>query len=142
MEFKNAWGSISITSDMFSYSIKPDLEETLRMFAHHGLKHLHWGNDWNSEILYSKNVIEHYRQLIESYGLKCIDVHGTSTLIIKLDALDDCDLNKYIQLLRNRIEFCSAVGGDIVVIHPPNIEGINFKGARQIMEKSTKVFKA
>jgi sugar phosphate isomerase/epimerase len=63
----------------------------------------------------------------------------TSTSTININALDDCALNKYIQLLRNRIEFCSAVGGDVVVIHPPKMEG-NLKSASQIMERSTRVF--
>ncbi len=112
---------VSITSDMFDYSFKPTKERKLRLFADYGFKHIHWCDDWYSEILYTKQNMEHYRQLLESCGLQCVDVHGCETETILIDAEEKDALNKYIQLLQNRIEFCSAIGGDAVVIHTPSV---------------------
>lgn len=53
--------------------------------------------------------------------------------------MDNQIFNKYIQLLQNRIKFCSAVGGDVVVIHPPDI-GCDRKGAGCKIERSIRAF--
>lgn len=139
MKFNNDLGNISIATDMFNYSIKPEFEKKLQLFAEYGIKYVHWGDDWNKEIFYSKHTIELYRQLIELHGIKCIDVHGVSTPIINIDAVNNQIFTKYIQLLQNRIEFCSAVGGDVVVVHPPNI-GSDRKEASRKIERSIRAF--
>lgn len=112
---------VSITSDMFDYSFKPTKERKLQLFADYGFKYIHWCDDWQSEILYTKQKVEHSRRLLESCGLQCVDVHACETETILIDAEERDALNKYIQLLQNRIEFCSAVGGDAVVIHTPSV---------------------
>lgn len=111
----------SITSDMFDYSFKPEKKRKLQLFADCGFKYINWCDDWYGEILYTKQNIELYRQLIESFGLKCIDVHGCETETILIDAEEKDAFDKYIRLLQNRIEFCSAIGGDAVVIHTPSV---------------------
>ncbi len=109
----------SITTDMFNYSFQLDLETKLRLFADQGFRFLHWCDDWNNGLLYSKEDFKLFRQLVESHGLKCQDVHGSDAPGIKIGSRDEGAFEKYVQLLRNRIEFCSAIGGDAVVVHPP-----------------------
>jgi sugar phosphate isomerase/epimerase len=130
---------ISITSDMFNYSIRPELEKKLGLFAKYGFKYIHWCDDWNSGVSYSNETMQRYRRLIEACGVKCIDVHGSTSPILNIEAEDDQVFSKYVELLRNRIEFCSAVGGDVVVIHPPNIEGNSMK-AHLKLERSLRAF--
>jgi len=109
----------SITSDMFNKSFKLDIKTKLRLFAEYGFKYIHWCDDWNNEVLYSRENIGQYKRLIESSGLKCIDVHGTETSAVHIASEEENRLDHYVKLLENRIEFCSVVGGDSVVIHPP-----------------------
>jgi sugar phosphate isomerase/epimerase len=109
----------SITTDMFNYSFQLDLETKLRLFASQGFRFLHWCDDWNNGVLYSKEDVKLFCQLLESHGLKCQDVHGSDAPGIKIGSQDEGAFEKYVQLLRNRIEFCSAIGGDSVVVHPP-----------------------
>jgi sugar phosphate isomerase/epimerase len=131
----------SITSDMFNYSFKPEMEKKLRLFADHGFQYIHWCDDWNNDVLYTQQNIELYSQLIESTGLKCIDVHGVATRTICICADGREERDKYTQLLKNRIVFCSATGGDAVVIHPPNVEGgserfgRNLENSLEILDK-------
>jgi len=122
----------SITSDMFNYSFKPEMEKKLRLFADHGFQYIHWCDDWNNDVLYTQQNIELYSQLIESTGLKCIDVHGAATRTICICADGREERDKYTQLLKNRIVFCSATGGDAVVIHPPNVEGGSERFSRKL----------
>ena len=109
----------SITTDMFNYSFKLDMDAKLALFADKGFRFIHWCDDWNNGVLYSGKDIEIYRQVVESCGLKCLDVHGSDAPGVKIGAQDDRALEEFVRLLENRIEFCSAIGGDAVVVHPP-----------------------
>jgi len=132
---------ISITSDMFNYSFKPKMETKLRLFADHGFQYIHWCDDWNNDVLYTQQNIELYSRLIESAGLKCIDVHGAATGTICICAEGQEERDKYTQLLENRILFCSATGGDAVVIHPPDDKG-GSKSLSQKLDKSLEILDA
>ena len=128
---------VSITSDMFNYSFKIEMVKKLQLFAEHGFKHIHWCDDWNNDAVYGQKEIGRYSQLIGTAGLRCIDVHGTATLRIRIDAEEDELQDQYVRLLENRIEFCSSVGGDAVVIHPPLTRG---EGYSSSLRRSLRVF--
>jgi len=112
---------VSITSDMFNYSFRPRMDRKLVLFADHGFEYLHWCDDWSNDTLYHEEDMKHYRRLVDDAGLRCLDVHGTATDSISIDA-DDSARKAYVKLLENRVEFCSVMDGDSVVIHPPRYE--------------------
>lgn len=97
----------------------------LGLFKKYCFEYIHWCDDWNNNTIYTEKNIQQFCQLVESYGLRCLDVHGAATPIIRIDAEEESMLNKYIQLLENRIKFCAALGGDAVVIHPLSNKDIN-----------------
>jgi len=109
----------SITTDMFNYSYQLDRETKLELFASRGFRFIHWCDDWNNGALYSDEDIKLHCQIVESSGLKCLDVHGSDAPGVKIGTSDQSARKEYVRLLENRIEFCSAIGGDAVVIHPP-----------------------
>lgn len=113
-------GGFSITSDMFNYSFKPGLEEKLGLFREYGFEYLHWCDNWNDDVAYTREEMKQYANLITDVGLTCLDVHGTATQTARIDSADDRAHRQYVKLLRNRVEFCSAIGGDSVVVHPPH----------------------
>jgi len=110
---------LSVTTDMFNYTYKPRMEEKFRLFKDHGFDYVHWCDDWDNERLYSREDMNLYRWLLDDRGLTCLDVHGTATQTARIDADDQAGHSAYVKLLKNRIEFCSKVGGDAVVVHPP-----------------------
>jgi len=111
----------SVTSDMFNYSFRPSLEEKLSLFRDHGFQHLHWCDNWNDDVLYTRDEMRQYARLIADAGLTCLDVHGTATHDIRIDSGYAAAHRIYVKLLRNRVEFCSEAGGDAVVVHPPHL---------------------
>jgi sugar phosphate isomerase/epimerase len=129
----------SITSDMFNYSSRPSMERKLSLFAEHGFEYLHWCDDWNNDVLYSADDMSRYARLVESSGLRCLDVHGTATGEISIDAWDEGAQRAYIRLLKNRIEFCSYLGGDAVVVHPPRLKAPRLSSR---LERSYEVLEA
>jgi len=130
---------VSITSDMFNYHFKPGMERKLQLFAEHGFGYIHWCDDWDNDLIYTREEMVTYSMLIESAGLECLDVHGTATGTIRIDSEDNGAFETYIKLLENRIEFCYTVGGDAVVIHPPRYGGSELSWR---IDRSTKVIDA
>lgn len=112
----------SITSDMFNYSTMPGMKEKLSLFLDYGFEYLHWCDDWANDKMYSRSEMNAYRKLLDNIGLTCLDVHGTATRRYSIDTQDPDDHKIYIKLLENRIEFTAVVGGDAVVVHPPDYE--------------------
>jgi len=107
---------------MFNYSFKPKMERKFQLFVDFGFKYLHWCEDWNKGTIYTRQQMESYCELLDSFGWTCIDVHGVATTTYHLGVREKSAIDMYIQLLENRLEFCSIVGGDAIVIHPPNVE--------------------
>ena len=130
---------VSITTDLFNYSLKPTAEEKLRLFAEFGFEYIHWCDDWNNEVFYPEQDIKRYGQLLDSTGLRCLDVHGTATKNVRIDALEERELKAYIRLLENRIHFCASVGGNAVVIHCPSGKA-GSQGLRLGLNRSLWVF--
>ncbi len=110
---------MSITTDMFNYSYKLDREAKLGLFASRGFTHIHWCDDWSNGVLYSANDMRLHTQVVRSSGLKCQDVHGCDAPEVKIGSSDPSAQKEYVRLLKNRVEFCCAIGGDAVVVHPP-----------------------
>lgn len=126
---------MSITTDMFNYSFKLDMPTKLDLFASRGFRFVHWCDDWNNGVIYSKKDMRLFREIVESCGLKCLDVHGSDAPEIKIGSSSQSAQDEYIQLLGNRMEFCSAVGGDSVVVHPPK-EASGFDRSVQVLERA------
>lgn len=118
---------LSVTTDMFNYWYRPSLDEKLALFKKHGFDFLHWCDNWNDDVLYTDDQMREYADTMIDHGLTCLDVHGTATHIYSIDALDHAGLEGYIKLLENRVTFCSVVGGDAVVVHPPVVYGPNLE---------------
>lgn len=114
---------LSVTTDMFNYSFNPDLDEKLALFKKHGFDYLHWCDNWNDDVIYSKEDMRKFTEAIDDHDLVCLDVHGTATREIRIDS----GLPEYVKLLENRIQYCHIVGGDAVVVHPPSTSGANLE---------------
>ncbi len=128
-----------VTSDMFNYHFNPPMDRRLRLFREYGFEFIHWCDNWNDDVHYSDQDIKRYCCLIKEAGLKCIDVHGTATDMIRIDTADPNLREKYVQLLENRVRFCASAGGDSVVVHPPSGEpGTTI--LRENLSRSLRVF--
>lgn len=122
----------SITSDMFDYTFGPSMAEKLAMFRGVGFRHVHWCDDWDNERHYSRRDMAKLGEALHQAGLRCIDVHGTATRRVRIDAPDPARRALYTRLLENRVEFCASVGGDAVVVHPPSQGRTGFVGRERL----------
>lgn len=110
---------LSVTTDMFNYSFKPGIEEKMALFKKHGVDYIHWCDNWDDDVLYTRETMKKHAHLIKERGLECLDVHGTATGFYRIDSLEPEGREGYLKLLENRVRFCHEVGGTSVVVHPP-----------------------
>jgi len=131
----------SITTDMFDYTFGPTRPEKFALLRRVGFRYVHWCDDWDNERLYSRRDMDDLAETLADAGLQCIDVHGTATRRARIDAPDAEGRALYLQLLKNRITFCAAVGGDAVVVHPPGEGRTGFVG-RDRLRRTAEAFNA
>lgn len=131
----------SITTDMFDYTFRPSMAEKFALFRKVGFRYVHWCDDWDTERHYSGRDIAAFAEALSEAGLRCIDVHGTATRRARIDAPDPSGWALHVRLLKNRIEFCAAVGGDAVVVHPPGQGRTGFIG-RDRLRRVVRAFDA
>ena len=127
---------ISITTDMFNYSLNPSLDEKLALFKKHGFDYIHWCDNWNDDVVYSDEAMKAHAKAIQDSGLVCLDVHGTAAGIYRIDSLNPEGWKGYVKLLENRIKFCHIVGGDAVVVHPPHVYQPNMEKRVHVSKKT------
>ena len=131
----------SITTDMFDYTFGPTRTEKFALLRRVGFRYVHWCDDWDNERFYSRRHMDDLAETLADAGLQCIDVHGTATRRARIDAPDAEGRARYLRLLKNRIAFCAAVGGDAVVVHPPGEGRMGFVG-RDRLRRAVQAFDA
>ena len=132
---------LSITTDIFNYSLKPSLDEKLALFKRHGFDYIHWCDNWDDDVIYSTEEMKKHVHSIKDAGLKCLDVHGTAAGIFRVDSLNPEGWRGYVKLLENRIKFCHELGGDAVVVHPPQLYQPNMEKRVHVSKKTLEAVK-
>ena len=107
---------------MFPFSINTDtydrggeIESRLGMFIEAGFRFIHWCEHACSAHLYSDKEIERIKRLLSQYRIRCLDIHG----VYSVEQREALSLSKWVDLNTNRMEFVSALGGDVIVLHVP-----------------------
>lgn len=95
-----------------------DIEHQIRCLAETGFTHTSWMHNWNGEYIYSSSEMFYVRDLLRHYGLKSHTIHATEGGFCK----DYKSSNGYIReagvdLLKNRIDLCTHIGADTMVLH-------------------------
>jgi sugar phosphate isomerase/epimerase len=98
-------------------------EKTLRNISEAGFTHVHWCNQWCTDFLYSNSEIENIKKCMKEFGLKLLDTHGSAGREKCWFSVLEYQREAGVELVKNRIEMTSELGGDAVVMHIPS--GIN-----------------
>ncbi|MBS6195058.1 MAG: sugar phosphate isomerase/epimerase [Clostridiales bacterium] len=95
-----------------------EMEHQIRCLAEAGFTHTQWIHDWSEEYMYSKSEMLQAKAVLEHYGLKAHSIHATEGGRRK----DYTSKNEYLRaagvdLLKNRIDMCTYIGADVMVLH-------------------------
>jgi len=109
--------AFSITTDVYDYN--GPIEPRLAVFREAGFRHIHWCERWAEDYLYSDGEIGRIGEAMAAAGITFVDTHSAHCAAARIDDPAPAVRDSGMRLLRNRIAFTKALGGDCVVVHPP-----------------------
>jgi sugar phosphate isomerase/epimerase len=108
---------LSLTTDYAADTGDPS--PCLRAIAEHGFTHVHWCHHWNTDFVYARPEVDQIKRWLDEYGLKVLDLHGSSGREKSWASPVEWARLAGVELVRNRIDMVSRLGGDVVIMHLP-----------------------
>jgi sugar phosphate isomerase/epimerase len=108
---------LSLATDYAADSGCP--EPALRGMARAGFTHVHWCHHWSTDFLYSRDEIDQIARWLDEFGLRLIDLHGSSGREKSWGSEREYERLAGIELVVNRMDMTARLGGDAVVMHLP-----------------------
>jgi sugar phosphate isomerase/epimerase len=108
---------LSVTTDYAKDTGDPS--PCLKRIADAGFSHIHWCHQWNTDFLYSKWEIEEIKKWLDEFGLKLLDLHGSSGIEKGWASPQEYQRLSGVELAKNRIEMASYLSSDVVIMHVP-----------------------
>jgi sugar phosphate isomerase/epimerase len=109
--------TLSITTDYAAD--KGDPSPYLERIAQAGFTHVHWCHQWNTDFYYSHWEIDQIERWFKAYGLQLLDLHGSVGPEKDWASNREYERLAGLELVRNRIEMASRLGGNVVIMHAP-----------------------
>lgn len=106
---------LSVTTDYAKDTGDP--QPYLKGIADAGFSHIHWCHHWNTDFLYSKWEMEQIKNWLDDYGLKLLDLHGSSGREKDWGSSREYERLSGVELVRNRIEMTAYLSADVVIMH-------------------------
>lgn len=110
--------SLSITTDYATDTGNP--EPYLRQIAEAGFSHVHWCHHWNTDFLYLPPEIDQIARWLRGFGLQLLDTHASDGREKRWASPLEYERLAGVELVKNRIDFTAALGGNAVVMHIPD----------------------
>ncbi|MBI5833181.1 MAG: sugar phosphate isomerase/epimerase [Armatimonadetes bacterium] len=122
----------SITTD---YHVDPAVPWALqlRRMRAAGFDRIHWCWDWNANVVYGEAGLARVRDLLTEADLALADTHGAIAGEAREYSVDPAQRAAGLALHRDRLAFTAALGGDVVVLHPPEGRGEELEAATERM---------
>lgn len=98
-----------------------DAEPYLRRIAEAGFKNIQWIHHWKHDFIYTKSEIQHIAKLIKELNLSLYDIHGFAGNEKNWFSTVEYQRLAGVEIVKNRIEMCKALGGSVVVMHIPRL---------------------
>lgn len=98
----------------------------LQAIAEAGFTHIHWCHQWNTDFVYHPSEIKQIGNWLRELNLQLLDTHGSEGQEKFWYAPEEYARLAGIELVKNRIDFTAALGGDAVVMHayPPTADPV------------------
>jgi sugar phosphate isomerase/epimerase len=106
---------LAVTSDYATDSGDPS--PYLRHIADAGFTHVHWCHQWSTDFAYSRYEISAIRRWLRRFGLRLLDLHGTTGREKNWASETEWARRSGVELAKNRIAMTARLGADVVVQH-------------------------
>lgn len=109
---------IAINTDFLTSTRSP--EPWLKAIAEAGFTHLHWCHQWNTDFLYSADEIKQIALWLKTYGLKLLDIHGSTGVEKMWHSPVEYQRRAGVELVKNRAIMLRELGGTgSLMMHAP-----------------------
>lgn len=102
-----------------------DAEPYLKKIADAGFRHIQWTHHWKHDFIYTKSEIQRIAKTMKDLHLSLYDIHGPAG--VKKNWFSTIEYQRLagVEIVKNRIEMCKALGGSVVVMHIPVLNSEN-----------------
>lgn len=109
-----------------------DSEPYLRRIAEAGFKNIQWIHHWKHDFIYTQSEIQYIANLMKELRLSIYDIHGSAGTEKNWFSIVEYQRLAGVEIVKNRIEMCKALGGSVVVMHIPILNSENLGQWRQL----------
>jgi len=107
-------------------------EPFLRGIAHAGFRHIQWIHHWRHDFIYTRPEVEYISELMEELGLSLYDIHAPTGNEKNWFSTVEYQRRAGVEIIRNRIEMCQTLGGQVIVTHIPELISENLESWYQL----------
>lgn len=118
-----------------------DSEPYLRRIADAGFKNIQWIHDWKHDFIYTQSEIQHVANIMKELHLSIYDIHGSAGTEKSWFSTIEYKRHAGVEIAKNRIEMCKALGGSVVVMHIPILNSENLGQWRQLKKSLSELEK-
>ena len=94
-------------------------EPYLRRIAAAGFRHIQWIHHWRHDFIYTEPEIAHIAEVMLELGLSLYDLHAPTGSEKNWFAPVEYQRRAGVEIIKNRVEMCRALGGSVIVVHIP-----------------------
>ncbi|MDA3935344.1 MAG: sugar phosphate isomerase/epimerase [Actinomycetota bacterium] len=116
-------------------------EPALTRIAEAGFRHIQWIHHWRHDFIYTEPEIRHIEGLLRDLKLSLYDIHAPAGTEKNWYSTIEYQRLAGVEIIKNRVDMCSALGGSVIVAHTPGIHPANREGWIQL-KKSLKELEA
>jgi sugar phosphate isomerase/epimerase len=121
---------LSMTTDYISDVGDP--EPYLRRIARAGFKNIQWIHYWKHDFIYTQPEVQHIANIMKELHLSIYDIHGSAGTEKNWFSTIEYKRLAGVEIVKNRIEMCKALGGSVAVMHIPILNSENIERWRQL----------
>jgi sugar phosphate isomerase/epimerase len=130
---------LSIATDYMSDTGDP--EPYLRRIAKAGFKNIQWIHYWKHDFIYTQPEIQHIANIMKKLHLSIYDIHGSAGTEKNWFSTVEYRRLAGVEIVKNRIEMCKALGGSVVVMHIPILNSENLVQWQQLKKSLSELEK-
>lgn len=119
-----------------------EIAHTLKEIRKAGFTAIHWCHHWNTDFAYLDCEMNYIQEVMHRNNLQLLDLHGTTGPERDWQSLSEHKRIAGVELVKNRVEMTSLLGGDCVIMHaqaPSNDKETKEKWLQQLEKSLTEL---
>lgn len=109
-------------------------EPSLRRIAAAGFEHIQWIHHWGHDFIYTEPEIRYISEVMAELDLCLYDIHAPAGAEKNWFSTAEYQRLAGVEIIKNRVEMCKTLGGEVIVAHIPDLVFGNLKAWDQLQK--------